>query len=79
MEKAKSKKKSRRSEFLVVAIVVVCALLILADLSSNVIEEIGPREVQAQEGGAVPTPTDFPAVRPTRAPDYTPEVLDMDA
>lgn len=66
----KSKKKSRLSEFVIVILVVVCAFLVVADITTNLIEELDTQDSQAILKGEIHTPT--PAVRPTLPPDYTP-------
>lgn len=69
MENTK-KKKSRVSEFVIVILVVVCAFLVIADMTANLIEELDTQESQIVVEEEIGTPT--PAIRPTYPPDYTP-------
>ena len=76
MENTK-KKKSRVGEFVVVILVVVCAFLVIADMTTNLIEELDTQESQVVLEEEVLPPT--PAVRPTLSPDYTPPPPIIDA
>ena len=69
MENTK-KKKSRVSEFVILILVVVCAFLVVADITTNLIEELDTQESQVITQEEIGTPA--PAVRPTYPPDYTP-------
>ena len=69
MENSK-KKKSRVGEFVILILVVVCAFLVVADMTANLIEELDTQESQTLAQEEIGTPT--PAVRPTYPPDYTP-------
>jgi len=69
MENTK-KKKNRVSEFVIVVLVVVCAFLIVADMTANLIEELDTQESQVVSKEAIGTVG--PAVRPTYPPNYTP-------
>jgi hypothetical protein len=70
MENTK-KKKSRVGEFVIVILVVVCAFLVVADITTNLIEELDAQKSQVVlEEAEVGTPA--PAVRPTYPPNYTP-------
>lgn len=69
MENTK-KKKSRVSEFVIVVLVVVCAFLVVADITTNLIEELDTQESQVITKEEIGTPA--PAVRPTYPPNYTP-------
>ena len=69
MENTK-KKKSRVSEFVIVILVVVCAFLVVVDITTNLIEELDTQESQVITQEEIGTPT--PAVRPTYPPNYTP-------
>ena len=64
------KKKSRVSEFVVVILVVVCAFLVVADITTNVIAELDAQKDQVViiESSGVSTPK----ARPTYPPNYTP-------
>ena len=70
MEKTK-RKKNRVNEIVVVILVMVCAFLVVADITANLIEELDTQESQAvikEEINLTPTPV----VRPTIDPNYTP-------
>jgi len=70
----KSKSKSRVSEIVIVVLMLVCAVLVIGDMTSNLIDELETRESQVVlEEEIVNTPT--PAVRPTLPPDFTPEPI----
>ncbi len=69
MENTK-KKKTSVSEFVIVVLVVVCAFLIVADMTTNLIEELDTQESQVISKEAIGTVR--PAVRPTYPPNYTP-------
>ena len=70
MENTK-KKKSRVSEFVLVALVLVCAFLVVADMTTNLIEELDAQKSQIVIEEE-PIGTRTPSVRPTLPPDYTP-------
>ena len=73
MENTK-KTKSRVSEFVIVVLVVVCAFLVVADITTNLIEELDAQKSQVVlDEAEIGTPT--PAVRPTYPPDYTPPAI----
>ena len=67
----KQKKKNRVSEFIIVVLVIACAFLIIADMTTNLIEELDTQESQITVNDrAIGTAT--PRVRPTYPPNYTP-------
>lgn len=72
MENTHKKKNNRVGEIIIVLMVLVCAALVVADMTTNLVEELDTQESQViiEETG-IPTP----AVRPTFPPDYTPEVI----
>jgi hypothetical protein len=74
MESSKNKK-SRLSEIVIVIMLTVCVALILADLGTNLVNELNSRSQDALVLEATPISTSTPAARPTYPPDFTPEVI----
>jgi hypothetical protein len=67
MEKTNNKK-NRLAEIGIVIIVLVCALLVLAEMTTNLVNEVDTQDTRAVITQVV-TPTWGP--RPTYAPDHT--------
>lgn len=63
-------KKSRLSRIVIILVVLVCVALILVDVTTNLLNELDPQNVQQPAIEEIGTPT--PNVRPTFPPDYTP-------
>jgi len=64
MENTK-KKKSRLSEFIIVILVVVCAFLVVADITTNLIEELdAQKSIASIESTGISTPKAHPTYLP---------------
>lgn len=69
MEKTDNKK-NRIGEIGIVLLVLVCAVLVLAEMTTNLVKEVDTQDTKPVVTQVV-TPTWGP--RPTYPPDYTPE------
>ena len=63
------KKKSRVSEFVIVILVILCAFLVIADMTTNVIADL---DTQRNQVVIESTGVSTPKARPTYPPNYTP-------